>query len=409
MEPQQPRLKSEALFLLSGCFSTLAGRLGSPQVVLPWIYSAIGGPLLLVGFLVPSVRVGGLVAQLTVVPSLMARAYRKWAYVLAAFASALGLVIIGGALLEVGKVVALTIFFAALLLLGSASGVAALASQEVMGKTIARDAIGRLLTLQVSSAGALTLLFMGGLILFAPGLKSDDHNTLMMMMAAGSWVVAGLVFACIREPASPVGKKSTVRSDTREGLRLLKTVPWFRNYVLVRALFLSVGLATPFYSVHAAREFSHAAMPMSLIVLASGVTSIFSAPVWSKSLTLNPSRALIWSGVLAALAGTVVIVHELLGEPHPIVYMLVFALLELAVQGMTQGSKTYLMLMSPQAERPKYLAVSNAVLGVLSIFASGLIGVLAYTTHIYTALGVLILLALLASLSVRRLKAPDMR
>jgi uncharacterized membrane protein YhaH (DUF805 family) len=65
--------------------------------------------------------------------------------------------------------------------------------------------------------------------------------------------------------------------------------------------------------------------------------------------------------------------------------------------------------MSPQAERPQYLAVSNAVLGVLSIFASGLIGVLAYTTHIYTALGVLILLALLASLSVRRLKAPDMR
>lgn len=61
----------------------LANCLSSPQVVLPWVYALIGGPLYLVGLLIPTIRIGNLFAQLTIVPTLLTLKVRKWAYFVA--------------------------------------------------------------------------------------------------------------------------------------------------------------------------------------------------------------------------------------------------------------------------------------------------------------------------------------
>jgi MFS family permease len=84
-------------------------------------------------------------------------------------------------------------------------------------------------------------------------------------------------------------------------------------------------------------------------------------------------------------------------------YVVVFSLLTLASQGLTQASRTYLALMTPEDERPLYLAINNALLGVLAVFVSGLIGVVAHSTHIYGALCLLIAMAVFASYSARSL------
>ena len=46
---------NEVKFLFSGGMTSLANCLASPQVVLPWVYALIGGPLYLVGLLVQTI------------------------------------------------------------------------------------------------------------------------------------------------------------------------------------------------------------------------------------------------------------------------------------------------------------------------------------------------------------------
>jgi len=54
---------NEVKFLFSGGMTSLANGLASAQVVLPWVYALIGGPLYLVGLLIPTIRIGNRIAQ----------------------------------------------------------------------------------------------------------------------------------------------------------------------------------------------------------------------------------------------------------------------------------------------------------------------------------------------------------
>jgi MFS family permease len=402
-------LSNETLLVITGCFASLARRFANPQVVMPWVYSYLNGPLFLVGLLVPSMRLGALLSQVSVVPAMLKVQTRKWAYVISAIVTAAVLMLISITLYGMGRTEALVLFFLGLLLMGASNGISTLTMTEVVAKTLPRKRVGHVLSVQVSVSGVVVLLVMGSLIYFDPDINQGAHKALMMLMAAAAWILAGVAMARVREPPSKVRKKkSSTLAEMAEGWGYLKKVAWFRRFVVVRSIFLFVGLATPFYSIHAATVFTKTAHSLSLIVIATGITSIFSVPVWSGLLQRDPRRAFFRAGMLAAAAGLIVFVHEYLGNPHTVMYMIVFSLLQLAVQGLTSATKTYLTAMSPEDERPRYLAVGNAVLGVLAIIVSGLIGVLADSVHIYAALGLLVVMAIVASATALRLEKPDM-
>jgi hypothetical protein len=401
---------NEAFFLTTGGLTTLANRLASPQIVLPWVYHLIGGPLFLIGILIPSLRMGGLLAQITIIPTLLAMKFRKWAYVVASFLVAATLIAICTATLEFAVGGATLVFFASTLILGSCWGIIQLTSQEVMAKSVSPKRIGLLLARQASIGGLLTLILIAVTMYLLPQNGEKSQHLVLIVLAALAMVLAGAVFALVREPDSAAQPKHSIWVEIRKGWALYRTTPWFRRFFTARALLLSVGLATPFYSIHAASQEHSSAQGLSLFVLATGVTNVFSGFVWSGMLGRDPTRVMFWSGILAATAGGVAMLRAAVPAlSFLVIYVIVFSLLELAVQGLTQASKTYLALMAPTADRPRYLAINNALLGVLAIFVSGLIGIVAHSTHIYGALGLLMLLGLLAGSSARRLMNPAAR
>lgn len=398
--------RNEFYFLATGGLTALANRLASPQIVLPWVYNLIGGPLILIGILIPSLRMGGLLAQITIIPTLLAMTLRKWAYVVASFLVAAALLIICVTALEFSVLVATIIFFSTTLILGACWGIIQLASQEVMAKSVHRDRIGILLARQTSVGGVLTLILVIVTMNLLPDNGGKSQHLVLIVLAALGMILAGTLFALIREPKSAPQAKLSIWAETRKGWKLYRTTPWFRRFFTTRALLLSVGLATPFYAIHAAAEEQSSAQSLSYFVLATGVTNIFSGVIWSKMLSRDPTRVMFWSGVLATLAGGVAMLRATVPSlSFMVMYIIVFALLELAVQGLTQSSKTYLALMSPAVDRPRYLAFNNALLGVLAVFVSGLIGVVAHSTHIYGALFLFMVLGLIAGLSARGLKS----
>ena len=398
--PDPGTTKNAALFIVYGGLTDLASRLASPQVVLPWIYTLIGGPLFLFGFLIPSVRSGSIASQLAAVPILEAMSVRKWMTVFASAAIAGLLALIALAVLELPVLVATAIFFFCTLGFGACNGIVQLTSQDVMAKTVRHDRIGNLVAIQSSLGGALTLVLVVGLIVVNPQPTSEKRHLIMVAAAAIVWLLAASVIALVKEKPQRYRKKTSLWSELRAGLKLYAGNTWFRRYTAVRVIFLSVGLAMPFYSIHAATLYKGADHSLTIFVIAVGVANMVSGLLWRRLLNRDPREVLVFVGVLAATAGGVALSHDLLPSwPIPLTYALVLALLALSVQGLTQASKTYVALMASSRERPLFLAANNTLIGVLAIGFSGILGVVAHMTHITWALVVLIVLTLGASFS----------
>jgi hypothetical protein len=397
-------------FLINGGLTTLARRFASPQVVLPWVYTSIGGPLFLIGFLIPSVRMGSIAAQMGIVPMLRAISIRKWLNVAASLFLAALLALITYAVLGLSKAGATLIFFTSVFGLGACNGIVELTSQEVMAKTIAPSRIAGLVARQTSIGGLVTLALALGIYVWDPYPDSRLSHLALIGMAALTWVMAAFSFAAIGEKPSPIQRKRSVWSEVRAGVALYRRERWFRRYTATRALFLSVGLAMPFYSIHAASLHQVSAHNLSAFVISTGLANLASGLVWGRLLSASPVTVLVLAGLLAATAGGIALAQEVLPRAEPLLlYAPVFALIELAVQGMLLASKTYVALIAPARNRPLYLAVNNMLLGFLAIGVSGILGFVAHMTHITWALCLLIALALVASTSALFLIPPPQR
>lgn len=395
------------LFLAYGALADVATRLASPQVVMPWIYTLIGGPLFLFGLLVPSVRLGSMASQLAALPILEASEIRKWITVAASLVVAALLALVCVAVLALPTALATALFFFCTLCLGGCNGTIQLASQDVMAKTVPLPRIAGLVALQASVGGALTLALTVSLILINRDPQSAHRHLLMIAVAAIIWIIAALTFSLIREPAGDVVARKSLWRQVREGAKLYASVRWFRRYISARMLFLSVGLATPFYSMHAASIYQGAAQSLTIFVIAVGLANMLSGLVWRRLLGRDPRVVLVFVGMVAAVAGCIAISEGRAPRAHiPYVYAVVLFLLALSEQGLTQASKTYVALIASNRERPLYLAVNNVLLSSLAVGVSGILGVIAHMTHIVWALCILIVVTLCASLNAYFLVPP---
>jgi len=406
-EAQAGERRNEGLFIVFGGLADLAARLASPQVVLPWIYSLIGGPLYLFGFLIPSVRLGSIASQLGAVAILEAMSVRKWMTALASAAVASLSLLLVFAVLELPVAAATAIFFFCTLGFGACSGVVQLTSQDVMAKTVRHTRLGELIAIQSSLGGALTLALVIALILVNPQPNSEKRHLLMIALSALVWFFAAVAISLVAEQPKNYRKVTTFWSKIKEGAKLYQHHLWFRRYTAVRLLYLSVGLAMPFYSIHAATLYKSAGQSLSISVISVAADNMCSGLIWRRFLRQDPRQVLILLGLLAALAGGLALCESYFPRwPVPVVYAVVLALLALALEGLTQASKTYVAIMAPGQERPLFLAANNTVLGLLAIVFSGALGAVAHMTHILWALVTLIVLALCASIGALYLVPP---
>lgn len=403
----RPDRANERVFLTSGGLVDLASRLASPHLVLPWVYGVIGGPLFLLGILLPSVRIGHILSQMVVVPTLRAMSIRKWLNVVASSAIGGLLALLCYSILELPVYAATAVFFVVVLGFGMCNGIVQLISQEVMAKSFDHSRIARLVAIQSSLGGALTIAVALAWILIDPYPQSATRHLVIIASAALIWVAAAFSFALFKERPSRIQPKPSLWLEIRNGVMLYKRSRWFRRYTVMRILFLSVGQAMPFYSIHAASLYAGATHSLTLFIISVGLTDLLSGFIWGKLLSRSPKLVLVCSGLVGAAAGGVALAHGILPRIEiPYLYAAVFALVQLATQGLIQSSNTYVALIAPSEDRPLYLAANNTFLGLVAIGVSGVLGVVAHLSHIVWALWILIALSLIASVSALFLIAP---
>ncbi len=383
---------------LNGSATKLAEQLASPGLVLPWLFSAIGAPAALAGLLLPVKEAGSLLPQLAVAGSIRAYRKRKWFWVAAGSTQALLLALMIPTAILFSPVFAGWTIVALLALFSVASGVGSVAFKDVLAKTIPKGKRGRLLAARATLGGLLTLIAGSILRLYIVDSQSLVPYLFLIGGAAILWGGAAMCFAAITEEEGATEGGRNALAEVSAGLRLIRDVPGFRRFIIARVFLLSIELSLPFYALYARDIVGASIGGLGVFVIANGVSNIFSSPVWGRFADRSSRGVMMVSSILAAVTGAFALLIGQIPEhwQNVFVFAPVFLLIGFSQAGLRLGRKTYLVDGAPDDDRPLYVAVSNTLIGAVTLLGGGL-GLIAYSLGIQTVLVVLIILALVAT------------
>ncbi|MBB5021746.1 MFS transporter [Desulfurispira natronophila] len=359
------------LLMMSQILTTLGDLLINPKTVLAWLMGAVGASGL-VAWLVPVRESGSMLPQIVVGAWMRRKPVRKFFWVAGSMGQALSVL---GMALSVWFLEGLSAglgVLACLVAFSLARGFCSVAQKDVLGKTVPKGQRGRLTGVATTVSG---LLVVGlSILLFREQTEpSLLFYLLLLLTAAGLWVVAGWIFAAIDEYEGETTGGSNALKEAVGNLRLVRDDLLFRRFVLTRGLLLSSALVAP-YLVILAQEVTPGAWLLGVFMVASSLGSSASAMVWGWMADQSSRRVILRAGGLASLLCLGVGATSLSQVPASAlvwIYPVAFFTLSIAHAGVRLGRKTYLVDMAGGNKRTDYTAVSNTLIGALLLVMGG--------------------------------------
>ena len=393
-------------YLWANLFGKIADEISSAKLVIPWLFGLLGVPATFTGFVVPIREAGVLLPQLVVAAAVRNLKIRKFVWVVGAVLSAWSLLGMAWATVSLKGNNAGWIFMLMLVIFSLSRGICSVSAKDVLGKTVSKSRRGALMGWSSSLSGIAVLIV--GIWMSSLDLRDSNLTVFTGLLITGAvlWLIAAVVFARIEEqPGATEGGGNTLQIALQQ-LRLLTADKEFRRFVLARSFLLSIALAPPFYVLVAQQNTEAGLMGLGALIIANGIASSISAPVWGYMSDTSSRRvmaiAATGSGVLALFTCTAIWLkwHWIINE---IGFALIFLLLNIMHGGVRLGRKVYLMDMATGENRAAYVAVSNTIIGVMML-AGGLIGLLGDKFGAVITLLLLGLLSLLAAFYILTLK-----
>ncbi len=367
------------LILSASVLTKLGDALTSPKTVLAWIATSVGAPAAVLGLLVPVRESGSLIPQLAIGGVVRRLALRKWAWVVGSLLQALALLGMAWVALTLTSTAAGAGLLGFLALFSLARGLCSVAAKDVLGKTVPKGRRGQLTGWAAGVAGVVS----GGVgVLFLMDVvDAGDMSVLaaLLALAATAWLAACLVYALVREAPGAVDGGANGLGRSLSNLSLLLTDGPFRQFVIARSLLMCSALSAPYYVALAQEQVGSGGAMLGAFIIAGGVASLLSAPVWGRYADASSRMVMFWAACLCALVGAGVfwlgaveagVLERVWTLP------LAYFLLSVAHSGVRVGRKTYVVDLAEGNRRTDYVSVSNSVIGVLLLIA-GLTGLLA--------------------------------
>lgn len=392
-------------YLFANTLNKISDELVSARLTLPWLFSILGVPVGLAGFLVPVREAGVLLPQLLVAAYVRAMAKRKTVWLTGALLSALMLLLMALVAWKTSGVLAGWLLLVCLAFYSLARGLCSVSAKDVLGKTISKTRRGRLMGYSASLAGVAILAV--GLLLQSELINRDNQQVLtaFIVVAGVLWLFAFLSFAVIIEPSGATEGGGSALSEALRSFRLLFEDEVFKRYVISRILLLSIALIVPFYVMLLQQQLQGQIALLGWLIIANGLASSLSAPLIGKLADRNSRNVMAGAAMLAGVVGVatwyVSSFHAdwQLGTSS----VIVFFLITLAHGAVRLGRKIYLVDMANNDNRAQYVAVSNTVIGI-AMLLGGIVGVIADMFDIQTVILLLSIVALMASVYTRQLQ-----
>lgn len=362
------------LIIISNTLTKLGDALSNPKTVLAWLMSYVGAPLYLISFLVPIRESGSMLPQIFIASYIRKLKIRKWIWVIGSMLQFVSIAAIGFTALVFEGATAGWLVIVLLILFSLSRGLCSVSSKDVKGKTIPKTRRGRLNGWSASISGALVLA-VGIFMIIKPGENLGiEFYSYLIFFASSLWVLGAFVYSNIKEyPGETEGGKNAFKEAIAR-LDLLKKDKPFRNFVIARSLLLCSALTAPFYVVIAQSVLGKDITILGMFILAGGIASSISAPIWGKMADESSKRVMVVAAIITASLGILMFVvvswMPFLRELKWI-YPLAFFILGVAHSGVRLGRKTYVVDMAGGNKRTDYVAVSNTIIGVILLITGG--------------------------------------
>ena len=330
---------------------------------------------------------------------------RKIVWLIGALLSACMLLLMALVTWQAGGLLAGWLILACLVFYSLARGLCSVSAKDVLGKTISKTRRGRLMGYSASLAGLATLAI--GLLLQSDLIARDNLQVLLVFIVIAGllWFLAFAAFALIVEPAGATEGGGNALNEALRSLRLLIDDRAFQHYVISRVLLLSVALVIPFYVILLQQQLQGQLALLGWLIIANGLASSLSAPLLGRLADRSSRNVMAGAALLAGIVGVLTwYVSRYHADWHLGISggVGVFFLITLAHGAARLGRKVYLVDMANTANRARYVAVSNTVIGI-AMLSGGVIGIIADIYDVQTVILILSLIALLASAYIRRL------
>ena len=295
--------KNFVLNVLNGTATKLAEQLASPGLILPWLLVTLSTHTALTGLLVPVRQAGALLPQLVVSGQIRRFPVRKWLWVSGGTTQALALLIMAAAAAAFSSLLAGLVIIGALALFSVARGVCSVTFQDLTGKTIPKGRRGRLLSTRAAAGGSLALI--AGLIVRYYIHEGSDVGPyiVLILSAAVLWVLASIFFVGIEEEPETSEQGRNPIQEIREGLSAVRTVPWFRQFLLTRCFLLSLELAVPFFALHAREIIPDASGALGTYMISLALASVLSSPFWGRFADISSRKVMMRAAGMGSIAG----------------------------------------------------------------------------------------------------------
>ncbi|MBM1813694.1 MFS transporter [Pseudosulfitobacter pseudonitzschiae] len=356
----------------------LAGGLVDPKLVLSSLLVALGAPGGVIGALVPVREAGALLPQLALAAWIERSRQRKWFWAAGAVGQGIAALGMVAAALTLDGVAAGWAILGCLALLAVCRSAGSASYKDVLARTLDKGTRGTVSGL-AGTIGAVGVLIFA--IMLSVGIIPGTPAAIAMVIAVagGLLIAAGLIFTWLQEPEAEVGDASQGLGGLRAVFAPLRKDAQLRRYIMTRTLLISTALAPPFVVMLSAGQGDSINLGhLGLLVLASSAAAIVSSYIWGRLSDRSSRQTLMFAGIAAAavlaLAAVVGMLTGDLGGAYGAAGF-VFAA-KIAYEGARAGRKTHLADMDAHGQKAIYTALSNSILGVM-LLLGGLFGLMA--------------------------------
>lgn len=346
----------------------------SPYLVVSVFVNALGAPNILVGLL-PALYNGGWYLPQFLISHRLQRLPRKLGvYISAALVRiACWIAITACTFFLAGRnpPLLLALFFFFYSIYCFAAGFSGTPFMDIVAKTIpvlrrgayfgGRDLLGALMSI---GAGLIIARFLD------PATAPEfPLNFGLLFLVATIAVIIGLVaFSLIIEPAEASAAKAiSFRDQLGVARRLLDGNYMYRRFLFTRIMLAISDIATPFYAIYATTVLHIPAETLGVYVGIGTISSLIANPIWSRISDRHGNRIVIVGAASCVLILPILALvfgflpdSTSLGLPFGILYL---------VSGIARPAAnisypSYLLEISPAAERSLYIGFTNTILGV---------------------------------------------
>ncbi len=366
-----------ATLLVQAVARRVANELSSEKLVLPFLYTALGGAVLYAGLFAPVIIVARLLAQLLGARLVEITRQGKRFLAVSTVLTAAVLVCLAVFRGDLPTAWLPAVFVVASACLGLGNGFGALVFQDMIGRVLGERSRINLLFAIGAGSGALVIVatVISQLVAgFSPSEEAAGDHIHLIWTSAGILAVSTLAALAVRESsravpaATPDAASESYIGALYASSRTVLRLDWFRRFVLARVLFLSVEMAMPFFAVHAATFHARTAPSLSMFVIAFSLGMIGGGLVWPRVSKRSIQLVLSLSSLVAGLAALLAFVnHVVEGVQSPYLHAAMIFCLAFGTQGTLDGSTAYVVGASTDEERPYCIAVSNLAAGIVGI------------------------------------------